>query len=203
MGNKIALQEWINPLYLTPQTLQQIHTAFSQAQPFPFIQLGNFLLEQKAESLRTALLKAKKVETYIPHMHSYSTIKEDKTIAAYKEFFENSGFLTLLGTMIKQPCKKATVSCKSFEQRNYTLLHDTVQQKEGIYCFLDVTKDWPAQANGQTIFVSETGAEPVIFSRAWNTLNIVKRTANTHSFVKYVNAAAGNKEVLLMELHVE
>lgn len=203
MANRITIREWINPLYLSSQTLQEVNTAFNHAQPFPFIQLGNFFLEQQAEKIMTAALKAKKNQEYIPHMHSYCnvTLDKDKELKQCSEFLKSTGFLSLLGTMIKQQCKKAEVEMCIFNHGNYTLLHDTALQKHGIFCFIDLTKNWPAEANGQTVFVNETGAEPVIFRRAWNTLNIVQLNSNTHSFLKYVNAASGKKSIILITFH--
>lgn len=197
-----VLKQWINPLYLLPETISQVEKTFYSHKNIKSIQLGQFLLANKAEILEKSLEKSKWEHAYVPHMYSYSIVTSGNI---FKEFFallNTHGFKTLIGTMIKKQIKNINPHALSFGHKDYTLLHDTIDEKEHILCTFDFTKEWSENAGGQMIFTHQD-SEPMIFQPTFNAMNIVSVTKDVHMFVKYVNSNAAKKKMFLIEVNME
>ena len=197
-----ALKEWINPLYLVPETITQIEKTFNSHKEIKSIQLGQFLLASKAEKLQKALEKSKWAHAYVPHMYSYSITTNETNFKDFLALLNTNGFKTLLGTMIKKQIKTVKPHALSFGQKDYTLLHDNIDEKEHILCTFDFTKDWPKNAGGQMVF-THPEAEAMIFQPSCNALNIVAVSKDVHMFVKYINANAAKKRMIVIEVNME
>lgn len=190
-----VLKQWINPQYLSAETMQQIEKHLSQ-QPLPNIQLAQFLLPQKAEEIRKALEKTKWQHQYIPHMHSYA-LGNDAALNSFFSFLNSNGFKVFLGTMLRKEIKTIEKEILLFQHRDYTLLHDSRQEKDAVLCCFDFTKDWPLGAGGETVVVSKT--EPLLFPRLFNALTLVHLKPDIHYFLKYVNAKAEKKKMFMVQ----
>lgn len=196
------LKQWINPLYLLPETIAQVEKTFYSHKDIKSIQLGQFLIREKAERIQKALEKSKWAHAYVPHMYSYTVATNE---SAFKDFFallNTSGFKTLIGTMIKRQIKIVKPHAVSFSHKDYTLLHDGIDEIEHVLCTFDFSSEWPENAGGQMVF-RHPEAEAMIFPPTFNALNIVAIEKEVHSFVKYINCHAAKKKMFLIEVNAE
>lgn len=200
-GSVQVLKQWINPQYLSAETMQQIEKQFS-SNPVPHIQLAQFLLPQKAEEIRKALEKIKWQHQYIPHMHSYAlgNASGNTPINQFFSFLDSNGFKVFLGTMLRKEIKTIEKEMLLFQHRDYTLLHDSRQEKDAVLCCFDFTKDWLLGAGGETVVVSKT--EPLLFPRLCNALTLVQLKPDIHYFLKYVNAKAEKRKIFLIQMRL-
>lgn len=198
MAEVQLLKNWVNPQYLSTETMKQIEQTFHST-AIPSVQLANFLLPEKADAVYKRLEKLKLIHEYIPHMHSFHTADAEKQLAEFYSFLNSSGFKSLIGTMIKKEIKVVYQKVLVYEHTNYTLLHDIVEQRLGTVLFFDFTKSWNENAGGKTIFVSPN-TEPLLFSRIFNAVTITALQPDVRYFVKYVNAEAKNNKVFLIKV---
>lgn len=197
-----SLNQWINPLYLVPETIAQVEKTFHSHKDIKSIQLGQFLLAGKAEKLQKALEKSKWAHAYVPHMYSYSITTNESAFKDFLALLNTNGFKTLIGTMIKKQIKVVRPHALSFVHKDYTLLHDNIDDKEHILCAFDFTKEWPENAGGQMIF-THPESEPMIFPPSFNAMNIVSVSKDVHMFVKYVNNNSAKKKIFVIEVNME
>lgn len=198
MADIQILKNWVNPQYLTTETIKQVEQAFHAA-AIPSVQLGSFLLPEKAAAVRKAIEKIKTTHEYIPHMHSYHTTDAQKPLADFYAFLNSSGFKTLLGTMLRKEIKTVHPQLLVYEHKDYTLLHDTIEERAETVLFFDFTKDWNDEAGGKTIFVNPN-TDPLLFSRMFNAICVAALLSDVHYFLKYVNGVAGKNKVFLVRV---
>ena len=202
MADTQLLKQWVNPLYLLPETITQAQKTFNSHKHIRSIQLGQFFLAEKAEKIRKTLEKCSWNHAYIPHMYSYAILTNEKPLKEFYALLSSPGFKSLVGTMLKKQIKTVQPHALCFCHKDYTLLHDTIEERDYILCTFDFTKEWPENAAAQMIFTyPET--DPLIFSTMFNAVNIVHITNDVHSFVKYVNCNAGKKKKFLIEVNME
>lgn len=201
MADIQILKNWVNPQYLSTETIKQVEQTFSSA-AIPSVQLGSFLLPEKAVAVRKAIEKIKFIHKYIPHMHSYHTAAAEKPLADFYAFLNSSGFKTLLGTMLRKEIKIVHPQLLIYEHKDYTLLHDTIEQRAATVLFFDFSKDWKEDAGGKTVFVNPN-TEPLIFSRMFNAICIAALLPDVHYFLKYVNGVAGKNKVFLVRVECD
>lgn len=202
MGDVQVLKQWINPLYLVPETIQQVQKAFTSNAEVQSIQLGQFLLQSQAEKLVKALEKMKWQEAYIPHMYSHKLSSNESALKELYTFLGTAGFKALLGTMLKRELKTVTPKAFLFEHGDYTLMHDALEEKKHILCTFDFTMRWPENSGGQQVFM-HSSAEPLIFVPSFNALNIVSMSGDVRSFLKYVNCNAGKSKRFIVQVRME
>ena len=201
MADIQLLKHWVNPQYLTTETIKQVEQTFQSA-AIPSVQLGSFLLPEKAAAVRKVIEKIKFSHEYIPHMHSYHTAAAEKPLAEFYAFLNSAGFKTLLGTMLRKEIKTVHPQLLVYEHKDYTLLHDTIEQRAATVLFFDFTKDWSEDAGGKTVFVSPK-ADPLIFPRMFNAICVAALLPDVHYFLKYVNGVAGKNKVYLVKVECD
>ncbi len=195
------LKNWVNPQYLSTETIKQVEQAFHTA-TIPSVQLANFLLPEKAAAVKKAIEKIKLNYEYIPHMHSYHTAAAEKPLADFYAFLNSPGFKTLLGTMLRKEIKTVHPQLVVYEHKDYTLLHDTIEQRAATVLFFDFTKDWNDAAGGKTVFISPN-SDPLIFPRMFNAICVAALVTDVHYFLKYVNGVAGKNKVYLVKVECD
>ncbi|MDO8564279.1 MAG: 2OG-Fe(II) oxygenase family protein [Nanoarchaeota archaeon] len=181
----------INKMYLDDGVIDQIADAFTQQ---GFIRLEKFLNEKEyiyfINSLNSADSKIEKV----PDRYSYSLIECDEII------FGSVGFKELLSKVVGKKVGKMTLSVKRFGWKDYTLVHDDEAGKEEMRFFFILADKWNVEWGGNVVYMAEDGlGNPIIFPITGNSLCIVKKKKDMHSFVKYVNNLAGKNSFVVVE----
>ncbi len=198
MGDVQVIRQWINPLYLVDETINQVMTTFYANTDCPNIQLSNFFLEQKAGQILRIFNRLPWKKQYLPNKHSFHQSTNDKMLSTFFTLLTSTGFNTLVSTMLRMELSTVKIEPLCFMHKDYTLLHDTYEQEKGIVCYFDFTKDWNESAGGQLISVTKT--EPLISTHVFNAAHIIQKKEDGQCFVKYVNSAAGKKKVYFVKV---
>ena len=170
--------------------IEQVKKSFSEDFPsvtlFDFFEKKDFIKLQK----RIRSLQYKKEKKTLTHSHSKASITlSDKEL------------INFLSKITNKKIKKLSGQVLSFGWKDYTILHDTVKEKQSYDIIIDLTNSWQEDFGGNIIYVDGTGDYVKIPDRR-NTLTIVKRKKNIRHFVKYVNNLAGRKKRNILILQV-
>lgn len=198
MGNVQVIRQWINPKHLSSEAIQLVEKQF-YANQVPSIQLADFFIQDKAEEVYRLLEKIKYNHDYIPHLHSYATVKIEsvQVLKPFFSFLDSSGFKALIGTMLKHEIKTIEPQILMLQHKDYTLAQDSRILKDTLLFCFDFTQNWPADSGGKT-GVLPGKSEQVFFNRMFNSLCIIKLKPDSHYFLKYINANAGRNKVFLV-----
>lgn len=179
----------INPLYLNNS--EQIVKSFSEDFPgailFDFLEESYFKqLQKKIRSL--TFRKEKKLLT-----HSYHQ--------AVTSFLNTPEIRNFIFAVTKKRVKKIVATVLYLGWKDYTILNDTVHEKQNYDFILDLDYLWDEHAGG-LVFYSDGRGNFVKIPPRRNTLTVVKRKKNLRQFVKYVNHHAGRKKRQLLFIRV-
>lgn len=188
------LKKWINPYYLQQHILMQLPDSYKRDS---IIQLRSFLHETAFKELKKQLARTKLVKKSIPDQYVYKEI-DLKQLKDFAAFLNSPTFKQYLKFITGLQGKKAAYSLKVFGHSDYTLLHDKEKGWNGVDLLLDITDDWEQSWGG---YVRYSNSEGTLFTLVphENTLTLLKRTSDMHSFVKYVNAAVGKQKRVFVE----
>lgn len=192
------LKQWINPYYLQQHILLQLPEAFTRD---GIIQLISFLREDTSSRLKQQISAAPTIIQSLPDSYVY----EETDLNLFPElvtFLYSPTGKRFIEFITSIPCKKATYGIKSFGHRHYTLLHDEEKGWQGVDLVLDLTAAWHDTWGGYTRYINAQETLFTIFPKA-NTLTLIRRTKDMHSFVKYVNASAGKHKRIFIEGIIE
>ncbi len=181
------MAEWMTSLYNNSQALDAAREALLKNNS-QHIQLRDALRPAIWKKWWATLRHTPWEKKYIPDLFSYSVapIPEDM-----QQFFQSPSFLERLSRITGQAIKKVHLQLLAFAHQDYTLLHDELQQPQGILFFLELTQHWKPSWGGYTSFVHNE-EELIRLYPVPNSLTIIHQEKNVHYFVKYVNYYAGN-----------
>lgn len=185
------LKSWLESTYLSSAVVQQITKTFSQQN---YIQLADFLQEKQARAVAQRLHQLSWKHSYNPDTHSYHHAPIE-SLKDFSVFLHSAIFRAFMGTLLGKDVGKILVEAVSFQQGDYTLLHDAAQQ-QGIFVWFDFTQEWDSAAGGQTIVLQKEN--PLVFAPRWNSLQLVCLQKQQQLFTKYVNSLAGKKKLVMV-----
>ena len=151
--------------------------------------LEEWYYKQLLEDIKILKLKKK----YIPqfYRYEYSTFK-DKKLILLMEYF--------LFKIFKKDIKFYEARLLLFKHKDYVLLNDQINERNGIKLILDLTKGWNEESGGYTLFVKDN-KEMLKIKPNNNTLTIIITDNKMKSFVKYINHKAQDKKRIFIELN--
>ncbi len=139
------------------------------------IQLQEFLTIEGCESLKNKEFKRK----YKPEEYSFKSISlKNKKL---KEEIKR-----LLKDLELKELKLISSNFFQFGHKDYTLLNDKKNEKEGITLFIELTKNWKEESRGYTSFI-ENNTEVLRIIPKENSVTIIKTNEKMKSFIKYIN----------------
>jgi hypothetical protein len=150
----VDLSEWINPIYLSPESITRIKKVFQDESS---IQLHDFIIQSRYDSVRNAILSqdrslwvqqgpanACRYRIYDPQTSQNDTLQNNstETILLFLDFITSHSFKSYLSNTLNLPVNKdgieKQVQVREFKHGDYTLLHDKVEVFEGLdlnFCF--------------------------------------------------------------------
>ena len=171
----------INKIYNNNQTVEKIREILD---PGKSIQLQNILELESFKKLKLEKVKLKK--EYKPELHSYCS----------KEY-SNKELNEFLIKLLNKDIKSSELFI--FRHRDYTLLNDNLNEKEGFKAILELTENWNNEANGYTSFIKDN-KEIFRIIPITNSLTIIKTDKQMKSFIKYINNKAKNNNRHFLEV---
>eukprot|EP01134_Creolimax_fragrantissima_P001980 CFRG1980T1 len=198
----INLAEWINPVYLQESSKRNISDKFVEESS---IQLKNFLLQDKYESVAKAL----KEEERLNNEDSFWTINVTPIIARYaspvgatdelthiKNLISSTEFVDFVNAIAGLEVTKGITRVRKFAHGDFTLLpngdtHRETECLEVSLVFSSKDKHWDAKWGGVKTYLVE-GEEVISICPDANTLSLVFRSEETERFVQYIDHRAGD-----------
>ncbi len=178
------LGAWVNPTYLNSAVLTQMRDRFDGT-----LRLGNFLVKEKADAVRDALLKGTRTRQWRPDLHSYHAPAASGILEEFRSFVRSETFAALLCFITGEKHLSDDADYRIFAHRDYILLNDRVKPRaclDALFCF---AREWDASWGGSLEFAGGghqiEGASP-----QHNTLTLVLRPKGAQPIFSYVNHRA-------------
>lgn len=181
----------INKTYADKGVVAQIADALAQQ---GFIRLEDFLNRKHYLELFNSLHSLDSEVKKVPDRYSYGLIECKDSI------FSSISFRDFLSKVIGKKIKEFDLSVKKFEWKNYTLMHDDESGKEEMRFFFILANKWDSKFGGDIVYLTEDGlGNPIVFPITGNSLCIINKKRDMHSFVKYVNNLVRDSSFILIE----
>ncbi len=181
----------LNPLYAYDAVIDQMAISFKQLKPNHLL-LNDFLIKQSYRTFFDSLLKAGGSQVFIPDRYSYTLLDMPKEVDS---FFHSANFLSLLQDVCGVKTKDVKIEARKFKHKDFTLLHDAENLKQGLGFSLFFSDLWKSQCGGSLIY-SRGESDPLIFPVKGNSFVLVKTTRDVLPFVKYINHFAGESSFI-------
>ncbi|MEK6839336.1 MAG: hypothetical protein AABX72_00170 [Nanoarchaeota archaeon] len=175
--------------YMDPQIVEDLKQVFQKEGS---VQLRNFLDKTWYTKMLDRVKRLRYEHVCEPLYHSYhSTIFSDKRFLLPLHTFA----CTLMGVSF-QPREAYAFS---FHHKDYTLLHDEMQEEDGTLVIFDLTPWWNQEAGGFISFIQDNQEALRVLS-AQNTFTMIRTTPEMKRFIKYVNVLADKNKRYFLEL---
>ncbi|MBI1970444.1 2OG-Fe(II) oxygenase [Candidatus Woesearchaeota archaeon] len=169
---------WINPSYLQKQ--KELQRSFFSAKPFSHLVLPSFLLEERAELLREAVLRQqwhdKNTDLFQFKQTDDLCSSADPFLQEYLSFFSSPAFLSFIKQITGiSPLVSIDASGQQYTSGDYLLSHDDRLEGRKVAYVMNLTKGFTDSDGGQLQFfdVDKKGHPSVIAKSslpAFNTL---------------------------------
>lgn len=176
----------INPLYLKKETLEKIKDIFNSSEWLPSAKIKYFLNKEDYKKIKNEIIKLKFNKNKKLMHYSYSKTEIPEKL---NKFVNSDKFKKIIFEIAGE--NKINFELRRFGWRDYILLNDLDNEKNGIDVILEFTENWNEEFGGETVYTNSIGFNSKIIPEG-NTLNIIKRE-NVQRFVKYVNNKAKNR----------
>ena len=192
----------LNKAYLDGESLLKIQNTFrTEGSALLF----NFFEDETLLEIKKAINHLSFTEEKELLKHRYKKVSPEALLKnpLFKNIFQGKEFLGFLSFIINKKILAPSFSVYNFTWKNYTLLHDEVQEKPGIDIIFDLAalhhEQWNEGWGGVVTYVDGSGE----FRRLpvqQNVLALVQRkTTEEQRFVQYVNHhAEGKKRFFVM-----
>ncbi len=175
----------INKLYLTGKIIMEMKKFFSDN---GFLVLNDFFEKSAYSQMKKELSLTEGVTKKVPDKYSYEELS-----AGIDETTKN------FVAEIVGKSKKFKVDAKRFRHRDYTLIHDEMNQ-QGCEFFIFICDTWKNDWGGMRVYADSSGKQDsLIFPPNGNCFCIVDKKKGWNSFFKYVNNRAGKRSFVVLE----
>ncbi|KAJ3381182.1 Prolyl 3-hydroxylase ogfod1 [Lobulomyces angularis] len=194
-NKEILLSDFINPVYLTEESIQTIQEKFLETSS---IELTLFFKKEKFEILKNIVFDEKLKSNFEligpPSLQNYKTLKfiKDLEVINLMKFLRSSTFTSYIETLTSVNIKKQqikNVEIRKFSSSCYTLMHDQAYEtgnRLDIYFHFN-SQNERINGGGEIHYVYDTETLKTI-TRIANTLSLVYLEEGVQRFVKYKNA---------------
>lgn len=194
---KLDLSEWLNPVYLKPDTQKQIKRHFVENDS---VQLQDFLLPERYEALVAALASCKVwTHTGPANRRQYDSTKPSAATGALRNtmsLFLSPVWAAFVASLSNIKVVQARVEARRFGPDSYTLTQDAEElaSQTVLDALLSVAPpDWPEEAGGTTTYLAPDG-ELLSTAPEPNALTLAYRSGSEEvpvmRFTKYVSRSA-------------
>lgn len=188
----------MNDAYLDPKAGEVLRIMFQEDALVPSVQLQKFLSDEEFKKVSDTIKKEWFKKEIVPASHSFGRAEVSSIVLKILFSDETKKVIErIIGRKIKNVLEEAF----SFEQGDYTIIHDE-KNDEGTYFIFSINDDWEYSNGGSTIVVDGTGEFRNI-SAPGNTLTIVDIKKDVHLFHKYVNHHAETRKLYVVKGRIE
>lgn len=180
----------INPYYAKKETISQLKKAFQQHKNIPEIQLQQFFTDIVYAQLQHEihLLLWQSLEK--PLYSHYASAEVSQVI---KTIISNQNLLNLLIKIIDKKISIQDIKAYQLSWKNYSLLHDKLQENTGFDLIIDFTEAWSEQAGGNIIYTNGIN-QSVTITPAKNAITLIERKKSVQKFFQYCNHYSKGRE---------
>ncbi len=213
------LYQWLKKDYLQQKTVIQMRELYNQEndsnqkQVIKQLQLQQFF-NTKIKTVVKQLFCLDATRKYVPNIYNYSFAQKirnvqkiddksdgNKELMNFLALFQSEEWIKYISFITGIKVVNCTLKIKSFGHKDYSLIHDSIEQKKAIIVLVDITPNWKDEFGGY--FVLHKGEEFFVVPSAENSILIYERDQEMKSFVKYVNHHAGKKKKIFLEIEYE
>jgi len=184
--------DWLQQNYLDRHALLAISQAYRSSQS---VQLRSFLDAGMFRKLQQQALSTTKKRKSAPDRHIYDVLKPKGRMQSFENFLHSSSCSMLVSFFAGTKMTCQSIEWLSFGHRQYSILHDKMEQEPGLYMVMDFTP-WNQEWGGFTSVV-KGDEEQVRIEPQPNTATFFT-FEDARYFTKYVNHRAKDKRRVLM-----
>ena len=124
------MKQWINGKYLKNETINKLKNTFRKNRPYPYLELKDFLNEEKAKGLLLALSKErfypKEADLFSFFQTNDIASSKNKILLEFREFLASEGFISYMENLtgLKLGRGKIDLAGSLYRNTNYLLCHD-------------------------------------------------------------------------------
>lgn len=160
-----------------------------------YILLSNILTQESYKKLIANVKKLTFKDNTILDIHRFKEGKQNKEISQLM-----AELVTYVKDTLKEQLTPVSIRIRKYSKGSFTMQHDQ-QPQQGIDLVLFITEgEWHNDYRGEVTYVSE---QPIYFYPQSNTLAIVIRTEQMHSFIKRVSHFADKVSFITIEMNLK
>lgn len=191
---EVQLRTWIKSVYLQKEALQQLRDSFQQQKQLIHLQLYDFLQQHAAATLIQHIKKSTLKKEYAPDKYSFHVATLTEPLRPFFSFLRSSQFFHYIKEITGLPLvQQPEITVFRFAHRDYTLLHDAVQQHSGLLLHFELTQPWDSSWGGYDVY-STPDEDPLVLQPQFNSLTFILLNKDMQHFTKYVNYLAGKHQ---------
>lgn len=189
----MEFKKYVSGIYLDKKILEEMRKSYLE---FGILKLENFLKEEVYSELIKLLKDIRGVHTKIADKYSYEEMGD---LSGVGRLFSSKEFLDFANFITGKKFYNIKLNISRFGHRDYTLLHDLDEKREGVEFFFIFCDEWNDKKGGHIIYTdNEENGKSLIFPVLGNSLALINKRG-LGKFVKYVNHLAQDKGFILIE----
>jgi len=196
----MAIKDWVDEFYLEKARITSLKKTFISQHPFPYLELKNFLNEDKAGKLLLSLIK----EPFLPKKSDLFSFKQtqdligtkNEHLTSFRKFLCSKEFISYMTSLTGIPLKAGKVDLfgSLYEGTDHLLCHDDELDERRI-AFLFYLSNFQEQDGGAlTLFDKQFNSKATIIPQ-FNTFSFFE--VSKHSFHE-VGEVIGQKQRLAL-----
>lgn len=184
----------ISLVYQNKKILEEIKKEFKK---YNIIKLESFFNKSFYEALKEESESLKFKHKKVANQFSYSTTSQENKIRKLLSSEQFSSFIKFItGKSL------SSLEIKKFGHKDYTLLHDSESQSEGIKAFIFICEKWEPDLGGNFVFTKSTG-QTFYITPMENSISIVNKQKDWKEFIQYVNHLSEQREIIVIECELK
>ena len=186
--------ELSNRVYRNTDNRLALRSAFGKSSSLPSITLHKFWNKKVYLKLRQQIIHLSFTKEINLTTHSFGRARVP---AALLTMLNQTEIRTLISEVTSTKITPVTWTAYRFSWKDYTILHDHLQESARMEFVFDFTENWPEQAGGAIVY-KRGSDDNFLISPQGNSLSIVQSGARVQKFIQYVNHYGKGKQRILV-----
>ena len=187
---KMDFRKFLNGMYINEEVVMQMKESYSQNR---MIKLESFLKPEGYKELFNLIKDIKGEKVKIADRYSYEELGD---LSGVGKFFNSRDFSEFISKISGEVINGVNVNILGFKHRDYTLLHDSEDDREGMEFMFVFADKWKKEWGGYMTY-TDNEAKSYIFEPEGNCFILIDKNG-MGSFVKYINNLAKDERFILV-----
>ncbi len=183
-------KKFVNGVYLDDKTLKEMNKSYLNS---GVLKLERFLKDEIYSELSKLLKGLKGEHVKIADRYSYSEMGD---LSGVGKLFSSSDFLNFTGKIAGKNFDKIDLQIFGFGHKDYTLLHDSEDDRKGTEFIFIFSEKWDKKWGGYIVY-TDNEDKSLIFLPQGNNFALVNKEG-LGRFVKYINHLAKEESFILV-----